>query len=200
MRVPTVFAPASLALLFAALCLAPASALATQVLSMDLDSMTDRSDAIVWGHVLTTRAERPVESPGRIHTLVTVSVREYLRAEPGKQKSKTVQFSVPGGRLGQLGQWIPGAPRFAAGQELILLLARQPKTKRLIVVGLSQGRYVIERPQGAEPQAVSDRSGLGLLARGPGGRLLPAPATASLDRRPLSRMLARIRARLTRAR
>ena len=178
-----------------AVSLVPQSSSATQVLVLDLDSMVAQSRVVVWGTVTQTRAERVPESPGRIHTLVTIGVKEMLRCDAAGAPGKQIEIAVPGGRIGRLGQLVPGAPKFDVGQEVVLLLERQPKSGRLIPVGLSQGRYVVERrPGGAVATAVSDRHGLGLLARGADGRLQPAPASAHLDRQPLSTLLSRIRA------
>ncbi len=176
------------------LLLVPSSALGTQVVSLDLEAMSDRAAVAVLGAVTHVEAQRLQQARGRIYTAVTVSVRELLKHDTDRA-AKTVTFFVPGGKLGKLGQWVPGAPKFARGMEVLVLLNRHPTSNRLTLIGLSQGRYVVERPSGAPASVVSDRSGLGLVIRNAKGRLEPAPQGRQLDRRPLDAALNLIRKR-----
>ncbi len=171
-------------------------ALATQVLSYDLGTMTDRAAVVVWGTVTSAVSDRMPEAQGRIHTRVTIQIKELIK-DDGRLKGGDITISVPGGRVGKIGQWIPGAPRFAKGMEVVVLLNRHQVSGRLTLLGLSQGRYVVERPAGAPATVVSDRTGLGLVIRDAEGRLKPAPASQQLDRRPLVDALKLIRARVT---
>ncbi|MFT7624558.1 MAG: hypothetical protein ACI9WU_003746 [Myxococcota bacterium] len=171
----------------------PLGASATQVVALDLDQMTDRADVIIMGKVTSVVAERPTEARGRIHTLVTVQASEVLRAD---KQAATYTFSVPGGVVGKIGQLVPGAPRFVVGQEVLVLMSRHQGTQRLRVVGLSQGRYEVQRTAGQSAEIVSDRAGIGLVLRDPQGRITDAPASHSVDRHLLVAALERIRARV----
>ncbi len=180
-------------LILTMLLLLPASATATQVISLDLDEMTDRADVIVHGTVVAVTSERMPQARGRIHTKVTVEPTEVLRSD--RQQVRYV-ISVPGGTVGRLGQLVPGAPTFAVGEEVVVLLSRHEATQRLVVVGLSQGRYRVEREAGKAPTVVSDRHGATLMMRDAQGRLVEAPAARLEERRPLSTTLETIRERV----
>lgn len=172
---------------------APAVSAATQVFALDLDTMVDTASVACWGTVTSVTSAR---ADGRIETTVVVQPSEVLKRDEAQRAGEPVSFVIPGGVVGRMGQWVPGVPRFQPGMEVVLLLERQRVTGRLLLVGLPQGRYVVERRTTPEiPEAVSDRSGVGLLTRGKDGRLESAPDAARLDRRPLGDLLSRIRLR-----
>lgn len=162
---------------------------ATQVLSLSLDAMEARSDVVVWGTVVDVRSEAIPGDTGRFHTLVTVKVKERLK---GATATSEVVFSVPGGRVGRFAQRVPGAPTFALGQELVVLLQKHHRG-RLMIVGFAQGSYLVERHPGQPARAISDRRGLALISRTPAGRLTLAPAGSEVDDRRLDTLLTRIR-------
>jgi hypothetical protein len=74
-----------------------------------------------------------------IETLVTLEAETYLKGDLGP----TVQFRVPGGRLGRFRSITVGAPEFAVGQRVILFLgARGPSVP--YVLGLGQGVFRLQ--------------------------------------------------------
>ncbi len=181
------------AILLTTLLTIPGLASATQVISLDLNEMTDRADVIVHGTVVAVTSERMPQARGRIHTKVIVEPTEVLRSD---RQQVRYELSVPGGTVGRIGQLVPGAPKFTVGEEVLVLLARHEATQRLVVVGLSQGRYRVERAPGQAPTLVSDRHGAALMMRDTKGRLVEAPAERLEDRRPLSTTLDTIRERV----
>lgn len=170
------------------LALAPAAS-ATQVLALTLDDMVKRSEVIVHGYVASVVAERLPENRGRIHTRITVTTRELVVGQP----AKSVEFTLPGGVVGELGQRVAGTPKFSPGEEVVLLLSRIPATGRLTVVGLSQGQFVVGGKPAAR-MAVSDRRGVAMIARGIGGQIQPAPAGSARVEEGLALLLSQLRA------
>ena len=176
--------------------LLPIAASATQVVAVDLDTMVDTAAVACWGTVTSVTAAR---NGGRIQTTVVVQPSEVLKQDGSARPGDPVSFVLPGGVVGRFGQWVPGVPKFTPGMEVVVLLERQRDTGTLLLVGLPQGRYVVERRTSAEPpEAVSDRRDIGLLARDKDGRLTPAPESARVDRRPLDGLLQAIRQRVQR--
>jgi len=178
--------------------LAPPRAAATQVVDLSLDQMVERCDVAVWGQVIDVRSERMPEAPGRIHTVVTIRPLEVLGADAETLPGDDVVISAPGGRDGRFAQLVPGTPEYTVGQELVVLATRQPRSRRLKVIGLALGQYRVERTATAATvpgaaTAVSDRQGLGILRRSPHG-ILEEHSDSSTDRRSLDDLLNSIRA------
>lgn len=168
---------------------------AAQVVSLTLEQVVDRADVIAWGTVTEAASELVPGAPGRIQTRITLLPSQRLAGAPGQDTAAPVIFYVAGGVMGRIGQVVPGSPRVRVGDEVVMLLSRQAISHRLIVVGLAQGHYRVERRAGGPVVAVSDRRELGLLLRDAQGRLSPADVP-SVEREPLQALLTRIRARL----
>lgn len=134
-------APAGAAAL-AALALAGA-AQATTLLALDLESLTRASDVVARARVVRTQARWSADH-ARILTEVELEVAEAWKGAPGGRLTLT----LPGGVVGDVGQRVEGAPRFAAGEEVVAFLeARGPG---YTVTGLAQGAFRVERgPAGA---------------------------------------------------
>src|SRR5687767_3412993 len=109
---------ARLAALFVACFAVPAAA--AVVLNLSDEELVARSDAVVHGTVLETRAERSADG-AQIFTRVVVRVDEALKGKPGG----TVTLTVPGGELDGIGQAVPGAPKFQVGEEVVLALHKR---------------------------------------------------------------------------
>jgi hypothetical protein len=130
-----------LAALAVALAFVPA-ARATVLVPAELGELVRESQAIVHGRVADVTAVW-ADGRRRIDSLVTIEVREYLKGDLGAQ----VTIRVPGGQIGRYRSVMVGAPAFAEGDEVVLLLgARGPSYP--YVLGLSQGVFrVVEDPQ-----------------------------------------------------
>jgi hypothetical protein len=95
--------------------------------------------AIAHGRIIDVRAQAAADRR-RVETLVTLQVATYLKGHWGP----TVTFRVPGGQIGRYRTVVPGAPRFAPGEEVVLLLGAQgPSIPH--VLGLSQGVFRVYR-------------------------------------------------------
>jgi len=164
---------------------------ASQVLYGSLDELTDEADVVVFGTVSRVEMGPDPLVPGRFRTRVEVSPHERLKGT----QSGSVSFVVPGGTYGGYLYRVAGAPSFQRGDQVVVLLYRQP-TGRLAPLGLSLGVYVVQSGPLAEPIATSDRRGLALRVRDPAGRLTRAPQAMHVDTRPLKHLLAAIRRRV----
>ena len=100
-----------------------------------------------------------------IETLVTLRVDAYLKGQLGS----TLQFHVPGGRLGRFDSVMIGAPTFGVGQNVIVFLgARGPSVPYLL--GLGQGVFRLAPGAGGwlvtPPALVPSTSGRTPVVRG----------------------------------
>jgi hypothetical protein len=108
---------------------------ATTILPADLGDLAREARVVARGRVIAVESHW-TESRRGIETLVTLEVETYLKGELGG----TIQFRVPGGRLGRFRSVTVGAPQFAVGRRVIVFLgARGPSV--LHVLGLSQGVF-----------------------------------------------------------
>lgn len=109
---------------------------------MSLADLAAEADVVVRGRVLS-RASRYDDPPNaaRIVTDVTIRVDEAVRGTP----AGTVVVTVPGGEVGDRGQAVPGAPRLAVDEDVILFLRAPLPARRAVhrVVGLAQGAFLV---------------------------------------------------------
>lgn len=148
-------------------------ALAAQAVSTSVEALARGADLVVRARVARTSARW---SAGRIFTFVELARAAALR---GRLPAGTLTVHVPGGAVGRVGQRVDGAPRLAAGDEVILFLARAEGGSHR-VVGLAQGAFLVEGGT-ARP----DLSQLELLASSvrQGERRAEAMPLAELERR-----------------
>lgn len=110
-------------------------ALATVLVPVDLGELVSGACTIVHGRVVSTEAQWLEERHG-IETVVTLAVEDALKGPA----TSSVTFRVAGGLMGRYRSIVPGAPAFAAGDEVIVFLAGDgPAIPHL--VGFSQGVY-----------------------------------------------------------
>lgn len=117
------------------LALLASAADATTIVPADVGELTHDAIAIARGRVVGVDAQW-TDDRRTIETLVTLEVERYLKGDLGP----TVQFRVPGGRLGRFRSVVVGAPEFAADDRVVVFLgASGPSIPHL--VGFSQGVY-----------------------------------------------------------
>ena len=105
------------------------------VVPVEFSEMVTASDLVVHGRIVAIRPQL-VGDRRTIETVITVSVLEALKGQPGE----TVYFRVPGGQVGRYRRVMVGAPEFTAGEEVVLFLkGRLPSVP--LPFGLSQGVY-----------------------------------------------------------
>jgi hypothetical protein len=122
---------AAAALVLAALLAAPA-ATTTLLVRLDLADLVSRSQLVFEGTVIERVASW---KDGRIVTQNTLSVDLVL--ETDEEAPATVSIATPGGELGDVGLWVPGASRFVVA-ERYLVFARWSKSGWR-VTGMAQG-------------------------------------------------------------
>lgn len=119
-------------------------AFATTLIAMDVPALTKAADVVVRGTVVRVEARWTMDR-SRIVTDNEILVAQTYK---GNVVAKTVVAMQPGGVVGDLGQKVHGAATFALGDEVVVFLER--RGDRFTVVGLAQGRLVVDRA-GAEP-------------------------------------------------
>ena len=108
---------------------------ATSFVATDLGELTRDARTIARGVVVAVDS-RWSDDRSRIETLVTLEAEQYLKGSFGP----TVQFSVPGGRVGRYRSIVVGAPQFTTGDRVVVFLAGSaPNLPH--VIGLSQGLF-----------------------------------------------------------
>jgi hypothetical protein len=109
------------------------------VVPAEFSEMVAASELVVHGRLVRVRSQ--VTGDRRtIETLVTVSVVDTLKGDPGA----TVYFRVPGGQVGRYRRVMVGAPEFTEGEEVVLFLKGRPPVVPM-PFGLSQGVYRVSR-------------------------------------------------------
>jgi hypothetical protein len=169
------------------LCLSASAALATVVLEVSIERLSERADLILRGRVTDTTVllERGAK---RIWTRHRVQVDETLAGAAGT----SVLVHVRGGRVGRLAQTVKGTAQPRKGERVVLFLWKD-SADRLRVLGQAQGLYRITTDEESGTQHCrSDVSGLALI--GADGR----PATSTETGRGVE--LAELRKRVAAAR
>jgi len=111
----------------------PLSALTVKPLSFV--ELVQESSVVVHGRVAEVRGQWTSDRRG-IESLVVVEVASYLKGDLGDQ----LTVRVPGGRAGGFVNIIPGAPRFAEGDRVVLFLKTSGPSIP-VITGTSQGVY-----------------------------------------------------------
>ena len=147
----------------------PLSALTVKPLSFP--ELVAESGAVVHGRVAEVRGQWTTDRRG-IESLVTVDAIDYLKGHWGGQ----VTVRVPGGQVGTFINLIPGAPRLAEGDRVVLFVkASGPSIP--VITGTSQGVYRV---------AMDAQSGTAMVVPPIVEAGAPLTPRGDLARRPLS--------------
>jgi hypothetical protein len=103
---------------------------------MGIQDLTDGSDAIVYGRVLSLVPHWD-DAHEMIYTTVTVQPIAYMKGDLGPDP---IEFEMPGGTVGDVGLAVSDVPQFEIGEEAVLFL--RPDYFR--VVGWFQGKMAVE--------------------------------------------------------
>jgi len=169
---------AMLALALPTVCATPV-ANASVVEAMSLADLTREAEVIVVARVDGQRAR--YDTQGRIVTDVSLRIEQSLHGRLGPGARATAMRL--GGAVGDLGLRVEGEASYVDG-ERVILFARwytTPAGDLLRPIGMSQGVLPITSAGGTE-LAQPGGLGLDLVAPGPDGRLVPAPAAMSAPR------------------
>ncbi len=123
------------------------------VRDMDLESLVRESDSIIQGVVESVSSEWDNDKK-LIFTYASIRVDDPLKGE----RRRTLLIRQMGGQVGALVMSVPGMPEFNEGMDIIVFL-KDAGNGTFHVVGLNQGRYVVE-----ENFAVANISGVDLLS------------------------------------
>ncbi|HUR27246.1 MAG TPA: hypothetical protein VM509_03610 [Planctomycetota bacterium] len=160
---PRIFVPVAVA---AALALAWSAlhafddARASTVVALDLQGLVDGAELGLEARVLETRVERDLL--GRPCTVVTLAVtRDFIARTDG-----VLDVRLPGGILPDgTGLILPGMPRLAAGEEVVLFLSESSSAGLRVPVGLAQGKFRVVRDARGARTLERDGADLTLLDR-----------------------------------
>jgi hypothetical protein len=119
-------------LLTVAFLLGFAGSAGASVPTMTISEMTEASDTIVHGEVLSLVPHWD-EQGGMIYTTVTVAPIGYMKGVPGGGE---IEFEMPGGVVGEVGLAVCDVPEFKVGEEVVLFL----RAEYFQVVGWRQGK------------------------------------------------------------
>jgi hypothetical protein len=149
---------------------------ATTVEPVTLPELVRRSATIVHGTVQQTNTQWE-EGGARLYTYITVSAIEILKGD--NPAARSVTFRQLGGRDGDRMVYVPGSPRFAAKQEVLLFLTGDDAGGFPQVMGIFQGAFrPVAGPGGTRRVA-------GLSAETDRG-ILPEPAAGGAGAPPAS--------------
>ncbi len=115
---------------------APAPAGATVFLPADLGDLSRDAFAIVRGRIVAVDSRWTTPDRHSVETIVTLAADAWLKRDLGP----TIQFRVPGGRLGRYRRIVVGAPAFDPGQQVVVFLGASPPALPH-VLGMSQGVF-----------------------------------------------------------
>lgn len=125
------------------------SSQAGTALRMDINEAFSRSELVIEGKVV--RGTSGQTAKGEIYTDWTVDVERTFWGRNEEQRT----IRLPGGVLSDgRGLMIPGMPRLALGEEVVLFLTDPSPEGIRVPVGLSQGKYRIVRGSDGSRMAV----------------------------------------------
>lgn len=150
---------------------------------LDLQGLFARSDLALHGRVHA--AQVVLDARGRPATEYQLDVERSWWGAVGA----TCTFRLPGGTLPDgSGMLIPGLPRLAAGEELVVFLTPESKAGVRLPVGLAQGKFQVTRDALGRSFLVREASELhlvdprGAAAADAGASLEFAATAAELER------------------
>ena len=132
--------------------LSVSSASATTVVPLDIEALSEAADYIVIGEVKAIESRWLNER--QIVTEVTFVVHESLKGEA----SPELTVLTLGGRVEEIGQWIPGEAYFKEGEHALLFL--EARGGGLGVVGLGQGKFTLHELPGEFTMAIPQTADL----------------------------------------
>lgn len=154
------------------LCGAIPLARATVVLNMELEDLAQLAPVVVLGEVNQVAAERSPDGK-TIHTRVLVTPSEVWK---GSDIKGTISVKFVGGSDGNVVAHLPGAPRFAVGERVLLFLEPREDKDGFLPLGFYQGKFSVFTDPRTKQQ---------LLLRDPpepGVSVITGPAGKSHDR------------------
>ena len=129
-----------------------------------IKQLTDEAESIIIGKVAKQKSEWD-SNHKMIYTTVTVAVNEYLKGDDG---SKTQIIKIPGGKVGDVGLEVVGAPSFDDGEKALLFLGSSPdKRKEKTIIGWNKGKVTLDDAIPLKSLKKQIKSHLGIVEEGP---------------------------------
>ncbi|MGH9404139.1 MAG: hypothetical protein ACRD2P_18805 [Terriglobia bacterium] len=154
-------------------------ALATSLVRLSLDQLTQASSAVLQGHVVSQASQWNAQHT-EIVTLTTVAVDQNVKGNT----PSTVVVEQLGGTVGRLHVAVPGTMHFSPQARYELFL--QPSAanaSHFLLVGMREGAYrIYTDPETRQERVVNPMGGVAYRqAQGTAGTSGVAPATVPLD-------------------
>ena len=121
-------------------CLLTRSAEANNVAPLTLEALLRQADVILLGRVTAVAGGVDPAVDG-IYTYVTVTPAETIKGPALPDSVVVKQF---GGVLSDRGVYVPGQPRFAVGEEVLLFLGTRGRDGSLFTLGQWQGKWSVD--------------------------------------------------------
>lgn len=142
---------------------------ATVMVPLSIEDMAVRSAAVVRARVSNRRSAWD-EDHRKIYTYTELEVLETVHAS-GKVPQAIVVRTL-GGEVGKVGMKVSGTARFNPGEEVLLFLRSDPiNNQHFQVIGMSQGKYRLERESKGQLVAIPGLEGIAFARRDETGRL-----------------------------
>jgi hypothetical protein len=103
-------------------------------------TLAEASDVVLVGRVGSLESRWNADR-SMIVTHVTIEVGETIKGDAGGSK---IVVAVPGGEVGEAGEWYSHTPRFTVAEE-VLLFATKSQGGSFRVTGGEQGKLTVER-------------------------------------------------------
>ncbi len=114
--------------------LMPFSISISQEHEVSLEKLVKDSEVVVTGKVKKIECE--IDHNKNIWTYVTIECKQFLKGA----KKNIITIKVPGGEIGELGQYVSGTPQYKIGEEVLNFLGRD-KEGKYYVNGWENGKY-----------------------------------------------------------
>jgi len=129
---------------------------ATTLARLNLDQLAGAADAVA--RVRCSGAESRWES-GSIWTITTFDVVDAIKGNPAPR----IVVRLPGGKVGPVTATVDGAPKFTAGEEVIIFLERS-RADGYSIAGWVEGTFRIALDPGTHRETVTqDSNGLAVF-------------------------------------
>jgi hypothetical protein len=175
-----------------AMLLMASEASATIVVPMTIEEMAIEASCVARARVVNTQATWD-DSHRRIYTYTEIQILERMHTKG--EVLDSVIIRTLGGEVGNIGMKVSGTPRFTLGEEVVVFLRTDPADRaQFQVVGMSQGKFHVERPEKGGAVAVPSVEGLAFAKPGSDGKMKIDPMNVDAARIPLDIMRERVRA------
>ena len=157
---------------------------ATIIVPMSVEEMAAKSVSVVRARVVGAEARWDKAKRG-IHTYTTLEVLEAIHGPQRVGDRMTVR--TLGGEVGEVGMRVAGTPKFASREEVVVMVRRDPMNDaHFQCIGMSQGKYRVERTAIGQVVVVPGVEGLAFASRNTSGRLSvdpdhPGPGQLTLE-------------------